>query len=234
MNRKEPAQAAGEVGWKQRNRKTLLPTLTKILLLALLLSAFSSFPSQKRDYLTDEEIEQLREAQEPAERIKLLDEFLKGRLEKARALKSTDPLKEKENKPNPEKNKSKLSHSKKPGSPDSSSKPSDKSTQKSFSDLMGEYLQCLDEISSNVENFSSFKVEPKSYLKSLKYLDQSLEEHRKWVAEISVKLDRSEKGIISEVSQALQELSADVSAGIQKANEEMKELKESKKVKSRQ
>ena len=99
---------------------------------------------------------------------------------------------------------------------------------------MGEYLQCLDEISSNVENFSSFKVEPKSYLKSLKYLDQSLEEHRKWVAEISVKLDRSEKGIISEVSQALQELSADVSAGIQKANEEMKELKESKKVKSRQ
>src|SRR5436309_7507049 len=125
MSRKEPAQAAGEVGWKQRNRKTLLPTLTKILLLALLLSAFSSFPSQKRDYLTDEEIEQLREAQEPAERIKLLDDFLKGRLEKARALKSTDPLKEKENKPNPE-NKSKLSHSKKPGSPDSSSKTSDK------------------------------------------------------------------------------------------------------------
>src|SRR5439155_14904023 len=141
MNRKEPAQAAGEVGWKQRNRKTLLPTLTKILLLALLLSAFSSFPSQKRDYLTDEEIEQLREAQEPAERIKLLDEFLKGRLEKARALKSPDPLKDTGNKPNSEKNKNRATHEKKANSQVPPNKTADKSSDQSFNDLMGEYLQ---------------------------------------------------------------------------------------------
>lgn len=217
---------------KQRNSNVLLPIFARILPATLLLLAFSIFPSQKKDYLTDEEIEQLREAQEPAERIKLLDEFLKGRLERARALKS-DPLKEKENKPNPEKNKNTPTHGKKAGSPVPSNKTSDKSADKSFTDLMGEYLQCLEEIGSNVENFSSFKIEPKAYLKSLKSLDQSLEEHRKWVAEISSKLDRSEKSIVSEVSEALQELSADVSACIQKANEEIKELKESKKGKSR-
>ena len=90
----------------------------------------------------------------------------------------------------------------------------------------------MEEISSNVENFSSFKLEPKAYLKSLKALDQSLQEHRKWIAEISGKLNRSEKGIVADVSEALEELSADVNAGIQKANDEVKVLKESRKGKN--
>jgi len=218
---------------KPRDLKILVTILTGILAAFLFLSAFNVFPSQKKDYLTDEEIEQLREAQEPAERIKLLDEFLKERLERAKALKSPDPLKEKGNKPNSERDKNTPAHGKKPISQAPLNKTSDKPSNKSFADLMGEYLQCLEEISSNVENFSRFKTEPKAYLKSLKNLDQSLEEHRRWVAEISSKLDRSEKGIASEVSEALQELSADVGACIQKANEEIKELKESKKGKSR-
>ena len=248
MSRKQPSQATNGNDYvvcqhqgkravakasKQRVPKILLRILTSILSVWLLLSTFSVFPSQKRDYLTDEEIEQLREAQEPAERIKLLDEFLKGRLERARAVKSPDSLKEKGTKPNSEKSKNALTHDKKANPQVPSNKTPDKTSDKSFIDLMGEYLQCLEEISSNVENFSSFNVEPKAYLKSLKSLDQSLEEHRKWVAEISGKLDRSEKNMVSEVSEALQELSADVGACIQRANEEIKELKESKKGKSR-
>jgi len=190
------------------------------------------FSIQKQDYLTEDEIEQLREAQEPADRMKLLDDFLKERLQKARALKSPGSLSGGENKANPRKEKSSSSKEVKTAPAANSSAASQKAPPKSFVDLMGEYLQCLEEISSNVENFSSFKVEPKTYLKSLKGLDQSLQEHRKWIAEISGKLDRSEKGMVTDVSEALEELSADVNAGIQKAQEEMKLLKESKKAKN--
>lgn len=198
----------------------------------VVLPASSMWPTQKQDYLTEDEIEQLREAQEPAERMKLLDEFLKERLQKAKALKSPASVSGGENKSSVGKDKGSSSKDAKKEPQASSNAPAPKAAPKSFAVLMGEYLQCLEEISSNVENFSSFKVEPKTYLKSLKGLDQSLQEHRKWIAEISGKLDRSEKSIVADVSEALEELSADVNAGIQKANNELKMLKESKKAKN--
>jgi len=200
-------------------------------LLLIMLTALPIWPAEKQDYLTDDEIEQLREAQDPADRMKLLDDFLKERLQKARNLKSPGSVSASE--------KASVGKDKNPSSkevkkePSASSNPSaQKPVQKSFVDLMGEYLQCLEEISSNVENFSSFKLEPKTYLKSLKGLDQSLQEHRKWITEISGKLDRSEKDIVADVSEALGELSADVTAGIQKTEDELKALKESKKAKN--
>jgi hypothetical protein len=207
-------------------------SLTCCMLLLTMLQARSIFPIQKQDYLTEDEIEQLREAQDPADRMKLLDDFLKERLQKARALKSPGSVSGGENKTNARKDKSSSSKEVKTEPTANSSAASQKAKPKVFVDLMGEYLQCVEEISSNVENFSSFKVEPKTYLKSLKGLDQSLQEHRKWIAEISGKLDRSEKGIVADVSEALEELSADVNAGIQKAQDEMKVLKESKKAKN--
>lgn len=197
-----------------------------------MLQARSIFSIQKQDYLTEDEIEQLREAQDPADRMKLLDDFLKERLQKARALKSPGSVSGGENKTSARKDKSSSSKEVKTEPTANSSAASQKAKPKSFVDLMGEYLQCVEEISSNVENFSSFKVEPKTYLKSLKGLDQSLQEHRKWIAEISGKLDRSEKGIVADVSEALEELSADVNVGIQKAQDEMKVLKDSKKAKN--
>ena len=201
-----------------------------VLLLVLPVCSIAAF--QKQDYLTDDEIEQLREAQEPAERMKLLDDFLKERLQKARTLKSTPPVSGTEKKPGTGKEKESSSKDTKKEQPRGSSAPGP-AEQKSFADLMEEYLQCLDEISSNVENFSSLKFDqPKAYLKSLKGLEQSLQEHRKWIAEISGKLDRSEKEIVSDVSEALEELSTDVNEGIQKANDELKALKEARKAKN--
>ena len=207
-------------------------SLTCWVLLLTMLQARSIFPIQKQDYLTEDEIEQLREAQDPADRMKLLNDFLKERLQKARALKSPGSVSGGENKTSARKDKNSSSKEGKTEPTANSSAASQKAKPKSFVDLMGEYLQCVEEISSNVENFSSFKIEPKTYLKSLKGLDQSLQEHRKWLAEISGKLDRSEKGIVADVSEALEELSADVNAGIQKAQDEMKALKESKKAKN--
>jgi len=201
------------------------------LLWFIILLALPVFANQKQDYLTDDEVEQLREAQDPAERIKLLDDFLKARLQRAKALKSPESSSIAENKSDSGKDKHSSRPAKKSPPAGTASAPQ-KAPAKSFNELMGEYLQCLDEISSNVENFSGFRIEPKAYLKSLKGLDQSLQEHKKWLSEISGRLDRSEKGILADVSEALDELSADVNAGIQKANDEVKALKESKKAKN--
>jgi CHASE3 domain sensor protein len=230
-----PIKRRGSVGKLLRilnARKKSLRGLAPFLLLLMTLSGFSSFSSQKQDYLTDDEVEQLREAQEPAERMKLLDGFLKERLQKAKALRSPASAAHGENKTDAGKDKNSTPKGAKIPSATGSTAPPQKSTQKSFADLMGEYLQCLEEISSNLENFSSFRVEPKTYLKSLKGLDQSLQEHRKWIGEISGKLNRSEKDIVTEVSEALQELSVDIDTEIQKANDEVKADKESKKAKN--
>jgi hypothetical protein len=203
-----------------------------LVALLLLFLAPSVFPLQKGDYLTDEEIEQLREAQDPPQRIKLLDEFLKGRLQRAKALKSEAPTNEKEGEHAPEKNDDSVSKKKGSTAKANSNRTQGKHPDKSFTDLMGEYLQCLEEVSSNVENFSTVSVEPKAYLKSLKGLDQSLEEHRNWMTGISTKLDKPERNLIGEISEALEELSQDVKAGIQKANEQIKQLKEARKAKN--
>jgi hypothetical protein len=212
--------------------KWWIRSLACCAVLLTVLPALSMLPAQRQDYLTEDEIEQLREAQEPADRMKLLDDFLKERLQKAKALKSPVSVSGGENKASVGKDKGSSSRDVKKEPPASSNAPPQNTKQKSFGDLMGEYLQCLEEISSNVENFSSFKVEPKAYLKSLKGLDQSLQEHRKWIAEISGKLDRAEKGIVADVSETLEELSDDINAGIQKADDELKALKESKKAKN--
>jgi len=159
------------------------------------------FPLQKGDYLTDEEIEQLREAQDPPQRIKLLDDFLKARLERAKSLKTEAPSKEREAEHAPEKSDNSVSRKKGGTARADSNKTQGKHSDKSFTDLMGEYLQCLEEVSSNVENFSSVNMEPKAYLKSLKSLDQTLEEHHSWIIGISTKLDKSERTLIGEISE---------------------------------
>ena len=222
-----PRALGTQGGQVAKNRIGVLASL----LWLIILPPVALFTDQKQDYLTDDEVEQLREAQDPAERIKLLDDFLKARLQRAKALKSPESASVAENKSDSGKDKNSSRAAKKAPPAGTSSAPQ-KTPQKSFNELMGEYLQCLDEISSNVENFSSFRIEPKTYLKSLKGLEQSLQEHKKWLAEISGKLDRSEKETVADVSEALEELSADVNTGIQKANDELKALKESKKAKN--
>ncbi len=59
----------------------------------------------KDDYLTAAEIEQLREAQEPHLRLKVLGELLENRLDKARAIKDPASVKAKPPEPKPEKKK---------------------------------------------------------------------------------------------------------------------------------
>ena len=114
----------------------------------------------KDDYLTAEEIEQLREAQEPHLRLKVLGELLENRLDKARAIK--DPASVKTKPPEPKPDKKKNAKSDNPSAAAPAEKKPEPTKSKSFLAWMEEYLQCLEELSDNVENFSTSPLEPKA------------------------------------------------------------------------
>jgi len=207
-------------------------SLKFVLAAVLVLFRFSSPAySQKEDYLSDDEIEQLREAQDPPERIKLLVELLERRLDNARSLKDPDSVKAQA--PDVKTKKKKGGANEKEET--AASVPHRKTeTQpaKSFADWMDEYLQCLEEVSANLENFSSVPLDPKAYLKSLNKLDESLHQNAQWIGQLEAKLDPSEKKVVEEISEVLQELSEDVKLAIEKTEEQIHLLKEAQKARS--
>jgi hypothetical protein len=208
------------------------PLILSWALLALGLSFRSGRAyAEKEDYLTDEEIEQLREAQEPPQRIKLLSELLEKRLEKAQELK--DPAAIKPKPAETERTKKKSSSRKKDETPEAKpSRRSEPSPPRTFADWMNEYLQCLEEISNNVENFSSVPMDAKAYLKSLNKLSETLEENGRWIEQIESSLERSDRKVLEEVAEVRQELAEDVQAATEKTQEQIKLLKEAQKAKS--
>jgi len=189
-----------------------------------------SVRADKEDYLTAEEVEQLREAQEPHLRLKVLGELLENRLDKARAIK--DPASVKPKPPEPKPDKKKNAKSDKPDAAAPAEKKPEPAESKSFLSWMEEYLQCLEELSNNVENFSSTPLEPKAYLKSLNKLETTLQEHTQWIDQIESQLDRPEKKVVAEIADVLEELTEDLKAANEKTQEQIKLLKEAEKARS--
>ena len=66
-------------------QKILVKDSSLCVCLIFLLQLKSTVASQKRDYLTEEEIEQLREAQEPPLRMNVFTGILNKRFEKVRS-----------------------------------------------------------------------------------------------------------------------------------------------------
>jgi t-SNARE complex subunit (syntaxin) len=97
---------------------------------------------------------------------------------------------------------------------------------------MQEYLQCLEELSDNVENFSSMPLEPKAYLKSLNKLETTVQEHTQWISQIEGQLDGPEKKVVAEISDVLEELTEDLKAANERTQEQIKLLKETEKARS--
>jgi len=204
---------------------------SRVLLLALACCCWAgSVRADKEDYLTAEEVEELREAQEPHLRLKVLGELLENRLDKARAIKDPGPVKPKPPEPKPDKKKNEKSDKLEAAAP--AKKKSEPSEAKSFLVWMEEYFQCLEELSDNVESFSSTPLEPKAYLKSLNKLAATLQEHTQWIDQIESQLDRPEKKVVAEISDVLEELTEDLKAANEKTQEQIKLLKEAEKARS--
>jgi hypothetical protein len=208
----------------------LLSRAALILALACCCWGVSLRADAKEDYLTADEVEQLREAQEPHLRLKVLGELLENRLDKARAIKDPSSVKAKPPEPKPEKKKN--AKSDKPVAAAPAEKKPEPTESKSFQTWMEEYLQCLEELSDNVENFSSTPLEPKAYLKSLNKLEGTLREHRQFFDQIESQVDRPERKVVSEISDVLEELTEDLKAASEKAEEQIKLLKEAEKARS--
>ena len=204
---------------------------SRVLMLALACGCWvGSVRADKDDYLSAEEVEQLREAQEPHLRLKVLGELLQNRLDKARAAKYPTSVKPKPPEPKPDKKKNAKSDRTDADAP--VEKKSEPAESKSFLVWMQEYLQCLEELSDNVENFSSMPLEPKAYLKSLNKLETTLQEHTQWIAQIEGQLDGPEKKVVAEISDVLEELTEDLKAANEKTQEQIKLLKEAEKERS--
>jgi hypothetical protein len=206
--------------------------LSRVLILALACCCWgvSLRAETKEDYLTADEVEQLREAQEPHLRLKVLGELLEHRLDKARAIKDPASVKAKPPEPKPEKRKN--TKSDKPVAAVPAEKKPEPAESKSFLAWMEEYLQCLEELSDNVENFSTSPLEPKAYLKSLNKLESTLQEHTQWFDQIESQLDRPEKKVAAEISGVLEELTEDLKAASEKTEEQIRLLKEAEKARS--
>jgi len=184
----------------------------------------------KEDYLTADEVEQLREAQEPHVRLKVLGELLDHRLDKARAVR--DPASVKPKPPEPKPDRKKNAKSEKPIPAEPAERNSEPTGTKSFQAWMEEYLQCLEELSDNVQNFSTAPLEPKAYLKSLNKLESTLQEHAQWIDQIESHLDKPEKKVVAEISDLLEELTGDLKEASEKTQEQIKLLKEAEKARS--
>ena len=206
--------------------------LSKILMLALACYCWrgSLRADAKDDYLTADEIEQLREAQEPHLRLKVLGELLENRLDKARTIK--DPASVKAKPPEPKPDKKNNAKSGNPSDAVPAKKKPEPTEPKSFLGWMEEYLSCLEELSDNVENFSTAPLEPKAYLKSLNKLESTLQEHAQWIDQMESHLDRPEKKVVAEISDLLEELTGDLKQASEKTQEQIKLLKEAEKARS--
>jgi hypothetical protein len=209
----------------------MFPRLSIRILMLVLASSFwaGSVRADKEDYLTAEEVEELREAQEPHLRLKVLRELLEKRLDKVRALKDPASVKPKLPESKPDKKKSAKSD-KVEAAPPAEVKPE----SKSLLAWMEDYLRCLEEVSDNVENFSSAPLEPKAYLKSLNKLESTLQEHAQWINQIEGQLDRPERKVVAEISDLVEELTEDLKAATEKTQEQIKLIKEAEKARSSQ
>ena len=209
-----------------------LQMISKILLLSLVLCAWpgSVRSYEREDYLTPDEIEQLREAQEPHLRLKVLGELLESRFDKVKTLK--DPSSVKPKAPEAKPDKKKKANADKLDAAATPEKKPEPAAAKSLLSWMEEYLHCLEELSDNVENFSGAPLEPKAYLKSLNKLETTLQEHAEWMNQVEAQLERPEKKVASEISEVLEELTEDIKAASEKAQEQIKLLKEAEKARS--
>ena len=191
--------------------------------------------SQKRDYLTEEEIEQLREAQEPPLRMHVLTGILNKRFEKVRsATPSKMDAKEEIREEDRESEEVGQTSSESKANPPTPKEGSKKQPPETLKEILSDYLSCVDEVSTNVENSRSLPLDPKEYLRSLNKLDGFLQKQNQWFKAVETKgLSKLERETTEEILQAQRELTEDLEKAMDQLADEIKRLKDAKKVKEK-
>ena len=95
-------------------------------------------------------------------------------------------------------------------------------------------FNCVDEVSTNVENSRSLPLDPKEYLKSLNKLDGFLQKQNQWFKAMETKsLSKAEREATEEIVQAQHELAEDLEKAMDQLMEEIKRIKDAKKAKDK-
>jgi hypothetical protein len=223
-----------------RSGYSLMPTILRKALflcvcLIFLIQLKRVVASQKHEYLTEEEIEQLREAQEPPLRMNILTGILNKRFERVRSAAPSKTGAKEEGKE--EDSNSKVASQKRTESKASPSNPKEgkkKEPPETLEETLNDYLNCMDEVSTNVENSRSLPLDPKEYLKSLNKLDGFLQKQNQWFKAMEIKsLNKAERETTEEILQAQRELAEDLEKARDQLMEEIKRIKDAKKEKEK-
>lgn len=172
---------------------------TATALLALLLLTPVTLLSRTGDYLSAEEIEDLRNSQKPHKRMAVLNDIFQRRVKGAMA-------------------------SRKAAASGSSGKEEvrrgDESVPRSFTQWMQELVMCLEEIETNLENYpvdqplsvwdletgAPIRMDHKKFRKALKEIRSSLLESNEWLLGTLDRLESSEGPIAEEAADFLTDL----------------------------
>jgi hypothetical protein len=213
----------------------LRKTLFQCGCLIFLFQLKSAEASQEHDYLTEEEVGQLREAQEPPLRMHVFTGILNKRFEKVRLIApgKTDAKKGVKEEDSDSKIASQESPESNPG-PSNAKEGRKKEPLETLQEILNDYLHCVDEVSANVENFRSIPLDPKEYLKSLNKLDGFLQKQYQWFKALDIKsLSRTERETTEEIVQAQHELAEALEKAMDQLMEEIKRIKDAKKAKDK-
>jgi len=195
----------------------------------------STVASEKHDYLTEEEVEQLREAQDPPFRMHVLNGILNKRFEKVRLAvpSKTDAKEEVKEEATDSKTASQEPTESKSG-PSIPKEGKKKEPPETMQEILNGYLYCVDEVSANVENARSIPLDPKEYLKSLNKLDGFLQKQIQWFKAIETKSwSKAERETTEEIVQAQHELAEDLDKATDQLMLEIKRIRDAKKAKDK-
>ncbi len=190
--------------------------------LSFLLLTPVAYRSQTGDYLSAEEIEDVRNSQKPHQRMSVLNDIFRRRMKGAVSSKESrvDPVKS-----------SPSDSEKKRGGPGEIPGP------RSFTGWMEEVVMCLEEIETNLENYpvdqplnvwdletgAPIRMNPKKFRKALKKLRSSLLEFNQWLLDRFNQLRGSESRIAGESADFLADLAEELKEIIELAGGKVSE-----------
>ena len=192
-----------------------------VLSLFFLPSPFISFASQTGNYLSNKEIEKVRNSQKPHKRMAVFNDIFKRRMEGAIASKNSRAKYAAGNNKNTSKKKGREGVAQ--------SHTAESLNSKAFTGWMEEVIMCLEEIETNLENYpldqslnvwdlqtgKPIRMNHKKFRKSLKTLLYSLLKFNNWLIKTRAHLNGFENKIAGETSEYVADVTENIKETIE-------------------